>query len=431
MTAGADQARDAEPKTRIFISYSRKDMAFADRLVAALAARGFEPLIDRHEIENFEDWWKRIKSSARTRSRASSAPMPSNPRSVGRKWTLRYRTTSAWHRFYGVRSTTRLSPINCGVLTRSIFVCGVSTGSISMLLRGLSATRTNWLGQSQARRPRTVLRCVSPHRLAKPGKAMGGERRASNGLYYRIEGTGEPLLPLHGLMVAGAMFDPLVRYLRNEYRMLIPDLRGHGGSGDLAGPYDVPALAADLDCVVAEAGFQHPIVLGYSHGGAVAQQFVHMWPQHVSRLVLTCTYACNAMTRRERIEADILVALLGILGPGTIAKLMLRASHTGLSPDQREWLQALMAVNSRAAMREAAKGLVTFDSRPWLNHVKIPTLVIAGARDDAVPRHHYDTLVNGIHGAVGHLVEGAGHLLAWTHTRELADIMRSHAPRSV
>jgi len=256
---------------------------------------------------------------------------------------------------------------------------------------------------------------------------MGGERRASNGLYYRVEGAGEPLLLLHGLMVSGAMFDPLVPYLRDAYRMLIPDLRGHGASGDLAGPYDVPALAADLDCVVAEAGFHRPMVLGYSHGGAVAQQFAHTRPQHVGRLVLTCTYACNAMTRRERIEANVLVALLGILSPGTIGKLMLRVSHIGLRPDEREWLQSLMAVNARAPMREAAKGLASFDSRPWLNDVKIPTLVIAGARDDAVPRHHYDTLVNGIPGAAGHLVEGAVHTLAWTHTREFADIVRSQA----
>jgi hypothetical protein len=52
----------AEPKAKIFISYSRKDMAFADRLEAALKARGFEPLIDRTEIYAFEDWWKRIEA---------------------------------------------------------------------------------------------------------------------------------------------------------------------------------------------------------------------------------------------------------------------------------------------------------------------------------------------------------------------------------
>jgi formylglycine-generating enzyme required for sulfatase activity len=53
---------EVQPKAAIFISYSRKDMAFADRLEAALKARGFEPLIDREEIYAFEDWWKRIEA---------------------------------------------------------------------------------------------------------------------------------------------------------------------------------------------------------------------------------------------------------------------------------------------------------------------------------------------------------------------------------
>jgi len=51
----------AEAKAKIFISYSRKDLAIVDRLDAALRARGFEPLIDRSEISVFEDWWKRIE----------------------------------------------------------------------------------------------------------------------------------------------------------------------------------------------------------------------------------------------------------------------------------------------------------------------------------------------------------------------------------
>ena len=54
--------RSVEPKTQVFISYSRKDMAFVDKLEAALMARGFEPLIDRTEIYAFEDWWKRIEA---------------------------------------------------------------------------------------------------------------------------------------------------------------------------------------------------------------------------------------------------------------------------------------------------------------------------------------------------------------------------------
>src|ERR1700738_2588381 len=49
-------------KAKVFISYSRKDMAFADRLDAALRTRGFEPLIDRTDIYAFEEWWKRVEA---------------------------------------------------------------------------------------------------------------------------------------------------------------------------------------------------------------------------------------------------------------------------------------------------------------------------------------------------------------------------------
>lgn len=55
-------ASATEAKAKIFISYSRSDMAFVDRLEPALVARGFEVLIDREQIYAFEDWWGRLKS---------------------------------------------------------------------------------------------------------------------------------------------------------------------------------------------------------------------------------------------------------------------------------------------------------------------------------------------------------------------------------
>ena len=61
-TDARDQGKEFARKAKVFISYSRKDMAFADRLEAALKARGFEPLIDRTDIYAFEEWWKRIEA---------------------------------------------------------------------------------------------------------------------------------------------------------------------------------------------------------------------------------------------------------------------------------------------------------------------------------------------------------------------------------
>ena len=55
-------AEAGQPKAKVFVSYSRKDMAFVDKLEPTLKARGFELLIDREEIYAFEDWWKRLQA---------------------------------------------------------------------------------------------------------------------------------------------------------------------------------------------------------------------------------------------------------------------------------------------------------------------------------------------------------------------------------
>src|SRR5262249_24263035 len=151
--------------------------------------------------------------------------------------------------------------------------------------------------------------------------ATSNEHRASNGIFYRLEGKGEPLLLLHGLMVSGAMFDPLVE-----------------------------------------------------------------------------------------LEAGVLLTLMHLVSPSSIGKLVVYASKPkcagdiALTREQAKWLQSLIAGNRAPAMRGAVKGLMTFDSRGWLIELTVPTLVVGGTHDTAVPRHHFDTLVRRIPGAVGHLI---------------------------
>ena len=82
-----------------------------------------------------------------------------------------------------------------------------------------------------------------------------------------------------------------------------------------------------------------------------------------------------------------------------------------------------MAANRARPMRGAVRGLVDFDSRPWLPKISAPTRVIGGTDDHAVPRHHFDALLRGIPNAEGTLIDGADHKLIWTHTRQLADLI--------
>jgi pimeloyl-ACP methyl ester carboxylesterase len=258
------------------------------------------------------------------------------------------------------------------------------------------------------------------------------ERRAPNGLYYRVAGRGAPLLLLHGLMASGAMFDPLSELLRDDFRLLIPDLRGHGRSSTVSGPYDVAVLAGDLDAVMADAGFARANVLGYSHGGAVAQELARAHPQAVAKLFLVCTYACNVATVREYVEGLAMVSLLSFVSPRTLAHLMLRlgrSSMPGMTVEKTARMTTIIGANDRKKMRAAAKGLLTFDSRPWLKDLAVPTLVVAGSEDAAVPAHRFKTLMSGIPGAQGIVVQRAGHTLLWTHTEELADLVRAHVIR--
>jgi 3-oxoadipate enol-lactonase len=255
-------------------------------------------------------------------------------------------------------------------------------------------------------------------------------RRVPNGLAFREVGHGRPLLLLHGLMASGEMFDPLVERLQDSFRMLIPDLRGHGASGGLAGPYDSAGMARDVLRVMDEAGFGHGLVLGYSHGGTVAQELARARPSAVDGLFLTCTYARNLMTLRERIEGLVLLGVHTVVSPRTLAKVIVREGPalSGMTDEQVRWLREIIGRNGRRQMRGAVRdGLLSFDSRSWLNTIAVPTLVIGGSGDQAVPRHHFEMLMSAIPGARGREIEGAGHALLWTHTDRLASIIRSQA----
>lgn len=181
--------------------------------------------------------------------------------------------------------------------------------------------------------------------------------RAANGLFYKITGSGEPLLLLHGLLATGAMFDPLIALLPGNLRMIILDLRGHGQSGDLPGPYDVSSLTADLAGVLQHPGFASCAVLESSQGGAIAQQLAHTRRAMVRRMMLTSTYACNVATQREQIEARVFLALLQLFPPRSLANLVVHpakpkpAGEIGLDEMQVTWLRTPMGTNRAPAMR--------------------------------------------------------------------------------
>lgn len=247
---------------------------------------------------------------------------------------------------------------------------------------------------------------------------MSSVRASSDRIDFRDCGSGPPLLLIHGLMVSREMFLPVVDHLSTRHRLIIPDLRGYGLSRNLPPPYTSAQLALDLARLLDELGIASTAVLGYSHGGAIAQQFALDHPARCDRLMLCCTYSFNMTTPREKVEGRLLPLLVWLLGPQRIARLMVSAAAKHMNQQQAEWLARLMADQDRKLMVIACREAMAFDSRRRLSEIRCPTLVMAGSDDNAVPIHHRTMLHHGIAGSRLVVINGADHTLIWTHTSE-------------
>lgn len=237
-------------------------------------------------------------------------------------------------------------------------------------------------------------------------------------VYFSERGAGPPLLLIHGLMVSGEMFDPVLDHFAAHHRVIVPDLRGHGRSRGLPPPYTTARLAADLADLLDHLGIASATVLGYSQGGAIAQQLALDHPKQCSRLVLACTFAYNMATTSEWIEGQLTPALINLLGLKRVAHLAGSQAMDQLSKEQAEWLAGLIAGQDKKLMVKAWRETMRFDSRPRLAEIRCPVLVIAGEKDKGVPIHHARMLHAGIPGSQLVIIPGADHALLFTHPVE-------------
>lgn len=245
---------------------------------------------------------------------------------------------------------------------------------------------------------------------------MRSAKETSELLYFTERGSGRPLLLVHGLMMTGDMFEPVIGHFATRHRVIVPDLRGHGRSRGLPPPYTVEQLASDLSRLLDHLGIDATAVLGYSQGGAIAQQLVLDHPTRCDRLVLGCTYAFNMATTREWLEGHLMPPLVRILGMRRLANLGISQSMLRLDKERANWLAGLMADQDLTLMLTALKETLAFDSRKRLAEIRCPTLVIAGSNDQGVPIHHAKMLHEGIAGSQLVIIDGADHALIWTHT---------------
>ncbi|ORW87564.1 alpha/beta hydrolase [Mycobacterium sp. IEC1808] len=103
---------------------------------------------------------------------------------------------------------------------------------------------------------------------------------------YRDAGDGPAVLFIHGMAGSSATWHAIIPQLSKKYRVIAPDLLGHGMSAKPRGDYSLGAFAVFLRDLLDELGVDRATVIGQSLGGGIAMQFAHQHREHCERLAL-------------------------------------------------------------------------------------------------------------------------------------------------
>jgi pimeloyl-ACP methyl ester carboxylesterase len=216
-------------------------------------------------------------------------------------------------------------------------------------------------------------------------------------LRYFVAGAGSPLVLVHGLGGAASNWVLLAPLLAERFRVLVPELPGHGHSTALPAASTLDPYAGCLARLIEHERLERVAVVGHSLGGLVGLRLAVARPEQVGALVLAGGAGIRSATR----EAELLLGLAAFLRPSRAYSRFRRRvarnralrylvfGHWGasdppaLSPEAVEGL--LAGLRLHVDTKTARRALVRDDPRTDLEHVRCPTLVLWGARDNQVP----------------------------------------------
>jgi len=150
-------------------------------------------------------------------------------------------------------------------------------------------------------------------------------------IYYGVTGSGPPVVLLHPFPANHELWQPIARMLSSRYRMIMPDLRGHGESSLGTGPATMQKHAADIARIMDAAGADPAALIGVSVGGYAIFEFWRRFRDRVTALVLCNTKAQpdTPEVRANRLQTadDVLQRGTGPFFESIIPKLLGEATR--------------------------------------------------------------------------------------------------------
>lgn len=245
--------------------------------------------------------------------------------------------------------------------------------------------------------------------------------REGQAIEIRESGAGPVVLLLHGYPLDGAMWSGVARVLSTTFRVLKPDLPGHGESPAPA-PSTLEAHADFVEAILAE--LPAPVGLaGFSMGGYVALALMKRRPEKVRALALVDTRA-GADDEAGRAKREDAISLVRAQGVEAIAQAMvpkLLSPDGARKPDLVERLTRMIKRQKPEAVAADLSAMRDREDRTGLlPTIAIPTLVVVGELDALTPPADSQAMAAAIPGARLVTVPGAGHLAPMERPRAVA-----------
>jgi pimeloyl-ACP methyl ester carboxylesterase len=221
---------------------------------------------------------------------------------------------------------------------------------------------------------------------------------------YRDAGHGDVLLLIHGMAGSSATWRAVLPQLAKKYRVVAPDLLGHGESDKPRGDYSLGAFAVWLRDFLDELGITRATVVGQSLGGGVAMQFVYQHPDYCERLVLISSGGLGP-------DVGVILRLLSAPGAEFVLPIIAPKPVLQVGNKVKSWLSSAGIQSPRGAeMWSAYSSLADRQTRQSflrtlrsvvdyrgqavsaLSRLKLqgelPVMAIWGEKDDIIPVEH-------------------------------------------
>lgn len=210
-------------------------------------------------------------------------------------------------------------------------------------------------------------------------------RSADTEIFYEVMGQGPDVVLLHPFPAHHGVWKAVGTRLESRYRLILPDLRGHGESGAGEGPATMDKHAADVARVMDDLGIRKAIFAGESIGGYILFEVWRRMRERVSGLILCNTKAGadNDEARANRLRSAEDVEKHGVAGfvESMIPKLLGESTRRN-RPDLVDAARAMMMKMTPAGVAAVQRGMAMRpDSVATLATIDVRTLIVTGDED--------------------------------------------------